>query len=79
MAEPDTEASAGGSTRRGFKPNQIVAMIPPNVEDLEMSLPLFDSRVMINGRATAYVCRNYACDLPVNDADALAAQLSVGH
>ena len=76
--EPDTEALLA-EARRGFKPNQIVAMIPPNVEDLEMSLPLFDSRVMINGRATAYVCRNYACDLPVNDADALAAQLSVGH
>ena len=75
---PDTEALLA-ETRRGFKPNQIVAMMPSDVENREMSLPLFDSRVMINGRATAYVCRNYACDLPVNDADALAAQLSVGH
>jgi uncharacterized protein YyaL (SSP411 family) len=30
---------------------------------------------MLDGRATAYVCRNFACRLPVSDADALRAQL----
>ena len=30
---------------------------------------------MIDGAPTAYVCENYACQLPVTDAAALAAQL----
>ena len=30
---------------------------------------------MIDGVPTAYVCENYACQLPVTNAEALAAQL----
>ncbi len=39
-------------------------------------LPLLDGRDMVDGKPTAYVCENYACRLPVTDAEALAAQLS---
>ena len=38
-------------------------------------LPLLQERGMVNGRPTAYVCRNYACQLPVTEPEALAAQL----
>ena len=38
-------------------------------------LPLLEGRTAIDGRATAYVCRNYACELPVHDRAALARQL----
>ena len=38
-------------------------------------IPLLADRPMTAGRATAYVCRNYACDAPVTDAAALATQL----
>ena len=37
--------------------------------------PLLEQRVMQEGLSTAYVCENYACQLPVTDAAALAAQL----
>ena len=37
--------------------------------------PLLEQRVMQDGQPTAYVCENYACQLPVTDAAALAAQL----
>jgi uncharacterized protein YyaL (SSP411 family) len=38
-------------------------------------IPLLADRSTTGGRATAYVCRNYTCDAPVTDADALATQL----
>ncbi|MCH8235959.1 MAG: hypothetical protein IIC29_07525 [Chloroflexi bacterium] len=38
--------------------------------------PLLEGRGMLNGAPTAYVCENYACQLPVNDPAALAAQLN---
>src|ERR687885_54534 len=39
------------------------------------AIPLLADRLATNGRATAYVCRNYTCDAPVTDADALATRL----
>ena len=39
-------------------------------------LPLLEGRGMVDGRPTAYVCENYACQLPVVDAEGLAAQLA---
>ena len=39
------------------------------------SLPLLAGRDAIDGKPTAYVCRDYACDLPVTDRDGLRQQL----
>ena len=39
------------------------------------AVALLADRPTTGGRATAYVCRNYACDAPVTDAAALGAQL----
>jgi uncharacterized protein YyaL (SSP411 family) len=36
---------------------------------------LLAGRGLVDGRATAYVCESYACDLPVTDAEELAARL----
>jgi len=38
-------------------------------------IPLLQNREAVSGEATAYVCRNYACELPVTDREALARQL----
>jgi hypothetical protein len=38
------------------------------------AIPLLAGRVAIDGRPTAYLCRNFACRLPVTDAAALAAE-----
>ena len=38
-------------------------------------IPLLEGREAVGGKATAYVCRNYACELPVTDRAALAQQL----
>jgi len=38
-------------------------------------IPLLADRSTTDGRATAYVCRNYSCDTPVTDPSALGRQL----
>jgi uncharacterized protein YyaL (SSP411 family) len=38
-------------------------------------IPLLQNREAVGGRATAYICKNYACELPVTDRAALARQL----
>jgi uncharacterized protein YyaL (SSP411 family) len=42
----------------------------------QADIPLLENRGMIDGKPTAYVCQNYACQLPVTDGEALAAQLA---
>jgi uncharacterized protein len=39
------------------------------------AVPLLAGRARIDGRATAYLCRDFACRLPVTDPAALAAEL----
>ena len=41
-----------------------------------VGIPLLRDRERIDGRATAYVCRNYVCNLPVNEPGELARQLA---
>ena len=73
-ADPDTEALVA-EVYRHYLPNRIFV----GGEDRDDSLgglPLMEGREKVNGRATAYVCQNYVCKLPVNDAEALARQLT---
>ncbi len=39
-------------------------------------VPLLAGRGLVNGAAAAYVCRNFACQLPVTDPEALRAALA---
>jgi uncharacterized protein YyaL (SSP411 family) len=38
-------------------------------------VPLLAGRPQLDGKPTAYVCRNFTCRQPVNDAEELARQL----
>jgi uncharacterized protein YyaL (SSP411 family) len=38
-------------------------------------IKLLEDRPLVDGKATAYVCRSYSCDKPVTAADALSEQL----
>jgi hypothetical protein len=40
-----------------------------------LEFPLLEGRDQLDGKPTAYVCQNYACQLPVTEPDALAQQL----
>ena len=58
-----------------FMPNRVLVGVADPTTPPLLDSPLLEQRVMQDGRATAYVCENYACQLPVTDAAALAAQL----
>ena len=59
-----------------FLPNRVVAGMTAGDAGAGAGIPLLQDRGAVAGRATAYVCRNYACELPVTDALALARQLN---
>ena len=60
--------------RRPFRPNAIVAGAAQEVDEHD-SIPLLSRRAMLDGRTTVYVCRNFACRLPVTTAEATASML----
>ena len=57
-----------------WRPQQVLAVAPPDGVAAS-GIPLLRDRVAIDGNPTAYVCRNFVCNLPVTDAAALEAQL----
>jgi len=59
--------------RSGARPDLVVAV---TADPSASVIPLLADRVTIDGRPTAYVCRRFACRLPVTDPGALAAQLA---
>ena len=60
--------------RTTFLPQRVVAHGHPGADtDL---LPLLAEKTAPPGRARAFVCRNYTCDIPADDAASLAAQLA---
>jgi uncharacterized protein YyaL (SSP411 family) len=57
-----------------WRPTQVLAAA--GTDDASRSVvPLLADRPAIDGRATAYVCHGFVCDLPVHDPAALAARL----
>jgi hypothetical protein len=57
-----------------FRPNLIAAHSAADV-DGEHAIPLLSYRTMRGGQPTAYVCRNFVCQLPVTTPEDLAKQL----
>jgi hypothetical protein len=54
----DTRALAAAVHRR-FLPNRVMAMASDAAPEVQSMSP-------VDGRATAYLCENFACRLPVN-------------
>ena len=53
-----------------FLPNKVVVLHPDSgdrTKKIEMLAPFLKAQRSIDGLATAYVCRNYICDLPTTD------------
>ena len=58
-----------------FRPNLVTAWAEGNVGEHE-SIPLLSNRVTKAGSATVYVCRNFACRMPVTTAEETSAALN---
>ncbi|MBI3934777.1 MAG: thioredoxin domain-containing protein, partial [Acidobacteria bacterium] len=61
-----------------YLPNKIVALLDPSWPDageIARRVPLLTDKQMFDGKPTAYVCRNYACQAPTTNPTVLARQL----
>jgi uncharacterized protein YyaL (SSP411 family) len=67
-ASADTQAMLA-EVRKRFLPNKILMLIDTSEhqEALARRLPFLTSITRKGGKATAYVCINYTCELPTND------------
>ena len=70
-----TQALLGAVYSR-YLPNRVLVGAGGEAEADASGLPLLMGRGMLNGLPTAYVCENYACQLPVTGAESLNAQLA---
>ena len=68
---PDTQALVS-VVRQGFQPHRVVAV----GEARSSTLELLHNRFALDGRATAFVCRDFACRQPVTEPQALAEELA---
>ena len=59
-----------------YLPNKVVAMADAADSAAASKIKLLENRTPLDGRATAYVCRNFHCEAPVTDPVRLAQQLS---
>ena len=60
------------AVRDGYRPFQVVAA---GEEGGQGGVPLLENRTRIDGKGTAYVCRQFVCQAPVTDPRELARQL----
>ena len=74
-SDPATGAMLDEVSKR-FMPNRVLVGIGDSDNPPLKDSPLLEQRVMQDGLPTAYVCENYACQLPVTEPAALAAQLA---
>ena len=74
-ATPATQALLA-TVARAYLPRAVRALLDPAApDDLPALIPLLVGRDLVDGQPAAYVCRQFACRLPVTTPAALAAEL----
>jgi uncharacterized protein YyaL (SSP411 family) len=62
--------------RHEYHPNIVVTFVENGGSpETEKIIPLAAGRTMVNDSATAYVCQNQTCQIPVHTVDELRKQL----
>lgn len=59
--------------RQRFHPYGLVMVLPP---DHELDLPLLAGKTALDGKPTAYVCRNHTCRAPVTTVQAMLDEMT---
>jgi uncharacterized protein YyaL (SSP411 family) len=67
----DTKALQDVVRGRYMPASIVLAVAPSDAQRVSALLPWISSMKAQNGRATAYVCRNFACEAPTTDAEVL--------
>ncbi len=76
MASDSATGALLNEVSQRFMPNRVLVGVSDPANPPLKDSPLLEQRDMQDGLPTAYVCENYACQLPVTDPAALAAQLA---
>ncbi|MCZ6653751.1 MAG: thioredoxin domain-containing protein, partial [Planctomycetota bacterium] len=74
-ADPATQALVA-EVYRNYVPNKVVALARPADAAHPDAPPLIKGKKMLDGKPTAFVCRNYKCEKPVITPAELAEQLT---
>ena len=61
--------------RRTFLPEKVILLRPIDKADITNIAPFTLPMPAKNGRATAYVCQDFACQLPTTSIDQMLANL----
>jgi uncharacterized protein YyaL (SSP411 family) len=63
-----------------YIPNKVVVLKPSDEKDAKITeiASFTKEHKQIGGKATAYVCKNYACDLPTTDTEEMLRSLDEG-
>jgi len=62
-----------------YVPNAVFARLiedAPTAESVAGKIPLLKGKTTLQGKPTAYVCKNYACQAPTTDVKTLVGQIS---
>jgi uncharacterized protein len=63
--------------RSTWRPNAVLAIVEEVAAEAATAIPLLEGRAPLEGRATAYVCRNGTCKLPVTTPAEMEEQLAL--
>jgi uncharacterized protein YyaL (SSP411 family) len=56
------------AANKDYRPFSVITIVDPQEQEtLASQMPWVADMKMVEGRATAYVCRNFACDAPTTD------------
>lgn len=73
---PDTHAMVSALNEH-WLPNVVVVAAAPDDAAAQQLIPLLQDRPQQAGKATAYVCERFVCNLPTTDVDQMVQQLGV--
>jgi uncharacterized protein YyaL (SSP411 family) len=74
---PETRAMIDLVFKR-YLPNKVVAFAPEADSKASQTVKLLEGRDRVDGKTTAYVCRNFYCEAPQTHVEDLAKALNAG-